>query len=263
MTDGSSEAVALFPSERQRQIAALTHEQRRVEVSHLAEMFQVTTETIRRDLSDLQRKRLVRRVHGGAVPWERSDYEPSVAVRADRNDAEKRRIARRAVEELPDSGSIIIDSGSTLTRFAEAIPDGVGLQVVTNCLPVASTLAERTSLDLTLTGGTLTKNTLALVGQQAIAAVEPLTVDTLFISTDAANPQTGLTTPHHYEAAIKSAMIAAARRTVALVDHTKFGEDAFIRFAKWSQIDVLITTAEIEQATVDSIERTGVSVVLA
>lgn len=263
MSDRSTDTIALFQSERQRQIVALTRQEGRVEVSHLADMFRVTTETIRRDLSDLQRQKLVRRVHGGGIPWETSAFEPRVAVRADRNDEEKRRMAARAVEELPETGSIIIDSGSTLTRFAEAVPEGPRLNVVTNSLPVAQALAQRESLDVVVTGGRLMKNTMALVDQQAIEFVEPLTVDTLFISSDAATSTTGLTTPYRHEAALKEAMIRSARRVVALVDHSKFGKDEFIRFARWTDVDILITTTELSPAICEDIEATGTTVVLA
>jgi len=262
MTDRSTDTIALFQSERQRQIVSLTMQAGRVEVSHLADMFQVTTETIRRDLSDLQRQKVVRRVHGGGIPWETSVFEPRVEIRADQNDDQKRRMALKAIEELPDHGSIIIDSGSTLTRFAEAIPSGPTLSVVTNSLPVAQALAQRQSLDVIVTGGRLMKDTMALVDQQAIASVEPLTVDTLFISTDAATAATGLTTPYRHEAALKQAMIQAARRVVALVDHSKFGHEQFTRFASWSDIDVLITNVEADAAAVAAIEATGTPVIL-
>lgn len=263
MADRTDDTTALFQTERQREIASLTHQHGRVEVSNLAEMFHVTTETIRRDLSDLQRQKLVRRVHGGGVPWETSDFEPRVAVRADRNVAEKRRMAARAVEELPERGTVIIDSGSTLTRFAEAVPDGRELRIVTNCLPVAEALAERESIEIILTGGGLNRDTLALLGSEAIESIEPLRVDTLFISTDAATADTGLTTPYRDEAAIKRAMIRAARRVVALVDHSKFESDEFIRFAPWSDIDVLITTAGLNPSIASAVEASGTTVVLA
>ena len=263
MAEHSDDNTALFQSERQREIASLTRQHGRVEVSSLADMFHVTTETIRRDLSDLQRQKVVRRVHGGGIPWETSDFEPRVAIRADRNAAEKRRMADRAVEELPEGGTVIIDSGSTLTRFAEAVPDGRELRIVTNCLPVAEALAERESIDIIMTGGGLNHDTLALLGAEAIEAIESLRVDTLFISTDAATAETGLTTPYRDEAAIKQAMIRSARRVVALVDHSKFESDEFIRFASWSDIDILITTAELNPSIASAVEAVGTTVVLA
>lgn len=88
-------------------------------------------------------------------------------------------------------------------------------------------------------------------------------VDTLFISTDSAAPDTGLTTPYREEAALKQAMIASARRVVALVDHTKFRTDQFVRFAEWSDVDVLITNNELDPTVIAAIEATGTTVRLA
>ncbi|MBT8241509.1 MAG: DeoR/GlpR family DNA-binding transcription regulator, partial [Acidimicrobiia bacterium] len=245
----------------QHEIAALTVEHGRVEVSDLAERFGVTTETIRRDLSDLQKQRLVRRTHGGAVPWETPGFEPLVSVRSDQHDSEKHRMAEAAIRELPDTGAIIIDSGSTLTRFAEAIPNATTLRVVTNSLPIALALSDKEHVDIIVTGGKVRKNTLAMVDAEAIAAIKPLSVDTLFISSDAASIDMGLTTPYREEAALKQAMIRSARRVVALVDHSKFASDQFIRFAKWSDIDVLITNTELAPATVEQIRSSGTEVV--
>lgn len=253
----------LFQTERHREIVALAMQRGRVEVADLAARLHVTTETIRRDLSDLQSQKVVRRVHGGAVPWETAAFEPLVSVRIDQQDPEKRRLAQRAIDELPDSGSIIIDSGSTLTRFAEAIRNDRTLRVVTNSLPIAQILADHEELDVIVIGGKVRKNTLAMVDAAAVASVEPLTVDTLFISSDAASATQGLTTPYREEAALKQAMIKAARRVVVLVDHSKFANDHFIRFAQWSDIDVLITNSEVDPATVAAIEETGTTVLLA
>jgi len=265
MTDRlvSAPAPALFQSERQNEIVALTLRSGRVEVGELADRFGVTTETIRRDLSDLQGQRLLRRVHGGAIPADTVGFEPLVSIRADLHDTEKRRLALLAVRELPDTGSVIIDSGSTLTRFAEAIPSDCGLRIVTNSLPTAQALADHSDIDVIVLGGNVRKNTLAMVDSSTIAAIEPLNVDTLFISSDGFSPTKGLTTPYSAEAALKQAMIAAAQRVVALVDHSKLGHDQFIRFAEWSDVDVLVTNAEADAASIAAIEALGTSVVLA
>jgi len=254
---------ALFQRERQQEILALTHEIGRVEVADLATRFNVTGETIRRDLSDLQERRLVRRVHGGAVAWETSGFEPLVAVRKDLQDDEKRRLAKRAIEELPDTGSIIVDSGSTLTFFAEAIPADNSLRVVTNSLLTAQVLAEHPSSEVIVIGGKVRSNTLAMVDASAVAALEPMRVDTLFVSSDGLTPSHALTTPYRQEAALKQAMIRSARRVVALVDHSKFGQEHFIRFAAWSDIDVLITNTEAPAEDVAEIEALGTTVLLA
>ena len=111
-------------------------------------------------------------------------------------------------------------------------------------------------------GGRVLKNTLAMVDSETVAAVSRMAVDTLFISADAATAATGLTTPYREEAALKSAMIAAAKRVVALVDHSKFGDDEFIRFASWDDVDVLITNHELDAGIVGAVEQTGTIVAL-
>ena len=252
----------LFQSERQREIVSLAMQFGRVEVADMAHRFGVTTETIRRDLSELQGHRLVRRVHGGATPWETSGFEPLLSVRSDLHDAEKRRLAVAAIRELPETGSVIIDSGSTLSSFAGAIPKDTELRVVTNSLMIAQTLAERTNADVIVIGGKVRKNTMAMVDSAAIAAIEPLSVDTLFISCDGLAADVGLTTPYREEAALKQAMIKSARRVVALVDHSKFAQEHFIRFAAWADVDVLITNAEADEASVAAIEAAGTTVIL-
>lgn len=256
----SDPSTTLFQTERQREIVALTLAAGRAEVAELATRFQVTTETIRRDLSELQLQRLLRRVHGGAVAWETSEFEPLLVHRSDQHDDEKRRMASCAINELPDSGTVIIDSGSTLGRFAEAVPSDANLRVVTNSLPIAQTLAEHDGVDVVVIGGKVRKNTMAMVDADAVAALGPINVDTLFISADGLSADIGLTTPYRQEAALKQAMIRSARRVVALVDHSKFDKDQFVRYAEWSDIDVLITTIDADPKTIAQIESAGTTV---
>ena len=258
----ADDTPVLFQTERQREIAKMTVELGRVEVAGLADRFNVTPETIRRDLSELQEHRLVRRVHGGAVVFETAGFEPLLSVRDERNTSEKRRIARRAVDELPDSGTIIIDSGSTLTKFAEAIPRHQNLRIVTNSVTNVLALADGEWTEVVVLGGKLRPNTLAMVDSHTVAHVERLVVDALFISCDGLSLDQGLTTPYREEAALKQAMVRAARRVVVLADHTKFGQDHFARFADWSDIDMLITNTEVDPSLLAAIESRGPEIAL-
>ncbi len=255
--------ISLFQSERQQEIVTLAIENRRVEVADLAHRFNVTTETIRRDLSELQAHRLVRRVHGGATPWETGGFEPLLSKREDHQESEKRRIAAAAVNELPDTGSIIIDSGSTAGRFVEAISSDTRLRFVTNSLLISKTLSERTDADVIVVGGKVRKNTLAMVDAYAVEAIEPIHVDTVVMSADAASATAGLTTPYREEAAWKRAIIRSARRVIMLLDHSKFDQEQFVRFAHWSDIDVLVTNTETDSDQLAVIEASGTTVVTA
>lgn len=239
----------LFQSQRQDEVTALAVEHGRVDVADLAERFGVTTETIRRDLSELQERKILRRVHGGAVPWERLRFEPLLAVRGDQRHAEKRRIGALAVQELPDGGTVLVDSGSTTAQFCQALPRDRPLTVVTNSILNAQVLADFGNAEVIVLGGTLRKNTMAMVDAQAVGTVEKLTVDALFISCDGMSVERGLTTPYQYESTLKQAMIKAARRVVVLADHSKLGNDQLFRFADWSDVDVLICDTGVDDHT--------------
>lgn len=260
MPDSTPANRALFPPQRQERILARLREHGRVDVAGLADEFAVTTETIRRDLSDLQARRLARRVHGGAVLWDSGAFEPLVSLRDLRNMGEKRRIAAAAVRELPPGGTVLLDSGSTTARVAHELPADATLRVVTNSVTIATLLVEHERVDVTLLGGNMDKGMMAAVDEQTIAAVRQLRVDVVVLGADGLSAAGGLTTPHRAQAELKRAMIAAARRVVAVIDHSKVGNDQLIRFAECRHIDTLITDTGVSDADVAALEAAGCSV---
>lgn len=252
-----------FQSERQDEIARLVFDKGRVEVAELARRFAVTTETIRRDLSELDRQRVLRRVHGGAVAYQQVRHEPMLIVRDTQNAEEKRKIARRAVEELPGEGTIMIDSGSTLSFFADLLPADRELIVFTNSIPVIQSLSTREAIEVNVIGGLLKKNTMAMVDDTGVDTIRDLTVDVLFISTDRVSPERGFTTPYREEVAIKRAMIAAARRVVMLFDHAKVGSDQIFRFAAVDEVDTIVTDGGVAASTIRALGQLGPQVICA
>jgi DeoR family fructose operon transcriptional repressor len=246
--------------QRQRDIYGLALKQGAVDVSALAKRFNVTTETIRRDLTELQDRLLLRRVHGGAVPYERRDHEPMVDARGMLNADEKLRIGREATLQVPAKGSVIIDSGSTGQRFAEVFPGDRDIHVITNSLTIGATLVRRGVSRLTVLGGAVRTNTFAMVDASTVDSVRKLSVDVLFISCDGLSFGRGLTTPYSDEALLKRAMIESARRVVAIVDSSKLGNEQLFGFAGLDEIDVLVTDDRADRAAVAAIEGHGVDV---
>jgi DeoR family transcriptional regulator, fructose operon transcriptional repressor len=246
--------------DRQHAIYMLALSQGSVDVADLARRYGVTTETIRRDLSDMQSRNLLRRVHGGAVPVERINYEPMLAARDVVNAEEKLRIATKAVEEVPERGSVIIDSGSTAQRLAEVFPVERDVHVVTNSLMTALTLSRRGLRQLTVLGGAVRTNTLAMVDDTTRAELEHLAIDVLFFSCDGLSFQHGLTTPYRAEHTIKRAMMGCARRVVAMVDHSKFGNAQMFSFAAFNEIDVLVTDTRTDPEAAAALSSHGLAV---
>ena len=245
---------------RQHEIYLLALKNGAVDVSNLAEHFEVTTETIRRDLSELQDRKVLRRVHGGAVPIERVNFEPMVATRDMLNADEKLRIAQVAIAEVPTNGSVIIDSGSTGQRLAEVFPLDRNVHVVTNSLVTALTLSRRGIQQITVLGGGVRTNTFAMTDSTAVAALRSIAVDVLFISCDGLSFLRGLTTPYQEESAIKRTMIESARRVVAIVDHSKFGNGQMFSYAALDEIDVLVTDSNVDDDTMDVLSEHGIDV---
>lgn len=260
MTTPEQQERPRFQSERQAEIIELILDRGRAEVADLADRFAVTTETIRRDLSDLDRRGLVRRVHGGAIPMDSLRHEPLLAVRNQQMMSEKRRIGRSAAAELPMGGTAIIDSGSTTTGLCEAVPADAELTVVTNSLLNAQLLADRSQVEIILVGGTVRKSRLAAVDATTADDLGKMRVDVAFLGSDGVSALHGLSTPYQDEAAVKQAMMGAARRTVALLDSTKFGNDQLFQVAPCSAVDLIVTDDGVDDVLADAIEVLGTAV---
>ena len=253
----------MYAEERQQHILERARAAGRVEVNALAEDLEVTPETVRRDLTSLERHGVLRRVHGGAIPVERLGFEPGVEARSERFVAEKERIGKVALSHLPDEGTVLLDAGTTTLRLAEQLPHDRELTIVTNSLGIAALVAQHPNLSLYLLGGRVRGRTLAAVGSWVTNALQDVFVDVAFLGTNGLSVEHGLTTPDQSEAAAKRAMISAARRSVVLTDHTKIGVDHFARFADLSDIAAVITDNGLDPETVAEIEAQGPEVVLA
>lgn len=253
----------MYAEERQQEILRLARAGGRVDVGTLAENMNVTAETIRRDLTTLERAGLVRRVHGGAIPVERLGFEPALDTRDAVLTEEKERIAKIALAELPEDGAIILDAGTTTARLAQALPTDRELTVVVNSPVIAATLGIRPNLNVLQLGGRVRGRTLATVDDWALRPLADIYVDVAFIGTNGCTVERGLTTPDPAEAAVKRAMINSSRRTVLLADHTKIGNNYLARFGDVTDLDLLITDTGLAAELVSEIETAGVRVIRA
>lgn len=232
-----------------------------VEVAILAEELAVTPETIRRDLSALERQGLVRRVHGGAVAVERRGFEPNLGTRLAHRSCEKRRIAECAVTLLPDHGSVLLDSGTTTLGVAQRLPSGREFTVVTNSVVIATALARRNDVTLHLLGGRVKTRTGAAVGSWGAEALRNIHIDLAFLGTNGISAARGLTTPDQDEATTKHAMVNAAARIVVVADSSKVAVNHFARFAELSQIDTIVTDNGLDPEAAQELSDHGPEVI--
>jgi DeoR family transcriptional regulator, fructose operon transcriptional repressor len=249
----------LLAAERRNELLAILAAQYKIDVAWAAKTLGTSHETIRKDLVALESQGLLKRVHGGALPVTTVTFEEAVHERT-QNQEEKRRIAQRAIQEVPSSGAIFIDSGSTTRFFADLLPANPNVMVFTNSLPVAQALLTKPGIPIYLVGGRLRHLSQATVGAWSNSALEELQVDVAFVGCNGLSLNRGLSTPDSDEAAAKSRMIAHATKTVLMIDHSKFDQDALFSYADLDQITMLITGIETPEATRADYEKRGVEV---
>lgn len=255
--------MAMYAEERQQQILTLARTKGRVDVTALAKSLDVTTETVRRDLDRLVRQGLLTRVHGGAIPHNRIDFEPELSKRDTMATAEKSRIARAALSLLPRQGTVLIDGGTTTARLAAAVPDDSELTFATNAWPIASLLSNRPGATVHLIGGRIRRRTMAAVDAWALEAIASINVDVACLGTNGVSVKRGLTTPDASECAIKAAMIDSARKVVILADSSKYDNNHFARFARLSDVDVIISDGGLTEPAREAIMEAGPDVLIA
>lgn len=248
-------------ADRRRQwLMERARESGRLDVAELSEELHLAPETIRRDLNDLERQGLLRRVYGGAVPIERLSFESGLAMRATRHPEEKQRIAAAAVEHIGNAEAIYIDEGNLPQLIAERLHPTHPITVVTGALPIAILLAGRPNVDVMVIGGRIRSKTFGCVDHWAINTLRGLVLDLAFIGTNGITFEHGATVPDGAIAAVKTAAMLASRRRILIADSTKMGADSFVSFAQLRDFERFITDSNLSDESALRAESAGVEV---
>ncbi|WP_211231450.1 DeoR/GlpR family DNA-binding transcription regulator [Paenibacillus harenae] len=250
----------LFEEERKRKIVEYIQSHGRALVPELADRFQVSESTVRRDLRELEEAKLLRRTHGGAVLLQQDSAEPSFVEKEDRYRLQKEGVAQKALSFIEEGDTIFLDSGTTTYFMAKHLRNFQKLSVVTNSNMIAQELNQLKDLDLLLTGGTLRYETQAMVGPIADRAIDSIRVDKLFLAINGIDPDGGLTTPNLTEAETKRRMIQSAKQVILVTDHSKFGKVSFAKVAELSDIHHCIVDDELPAQAVRAMEAEGIKV---
>ncbi|MDO5736064.1 MAG: DeoR/GlpR family DNA-binding transcription regulator [Propionibacteriaceae bacterium] len=261
--ENQSGSNPMYAMERQQRILGETRSAGRVEVASLADVFGVTPETIRRDLTLLERRGSLRRVHGGAIPVERLGMEPTLVARSEHHMDAKRRIAARVLQELPADATILLDAGSTTQELVNQLPADSRFTILTNSIPIAASLVGRSNITLYVVGGLVRGVTGAAVGDWAPTALADVVADVAVLGTNGISASRGLTTPNQAEAAVKIAMVSAAKRVIVATDSSKAGDDHLHRFAHLSDVDLVVTDTELADEIAEEWRVAGPEVVAA
>jgi DeoR/GlpR family transcriptional regulator of sugar metabolism len=231
----------MLTDERRHRILEHLRVQGRVLASDLVTEFGVSPDTVRRDLRELDEAGAVRRVHGGALPRP-GDTDP-LPVRARRAPEAKATIARRAAQLVSDGQVVVLDGGTTTLEVARALPERLRATVVTNSLPIALELADRSGLDIITVGGHVRSRSHVTVGAASVAALAAVRADVLFLGVCGLHPEIGISAVDSEEVEGKRAMIAGAAEIVGLADHDKLGTALPFVIAPLSKVTKLVTDA--------------------
>jgi DeoR family transcriptional regulator, aga operon transcriptional repressor len=266
MKDKPESAAVAKADARYQVILNGMHKTGSVSVDALAEQLQVTEMTIRRDLDALERKGLLHRTHGGAMPIQPLFYEPfrrdrSFVMQVERQADEKRRIGYAAAALIEPDETIAVTPGTTTAAVIRALPLNYNLTVVTNTANVAVELSKRKDIKVFVTGGTLHGEWFSLVGPHAQRSLENILIHTLFIGADGLDPEWGATSFDQDEAELLRMMVKHARRRVAVVDHTKLGKVGNWKICESRNLHTVVTDTQATDETVAPFREMGVEII--
>lgn len=230
--------------ERKEKILELLSREGKVRVGDLSQMFNLSEATIRMDLTELEQKGLLCRVHGGAVSSYKTYYNMSLQQRLSANRPQKQAIAAKALEMISDRDTIMLNSGTTTLTLVRMLPPRMNLSIVTNSVAIALEAGGNPNFNVVLLGGAINSTYQFIYGDDANAQIEKYHADKLILSVDGITPDDGLTTYYDREAELDRLMLARCATKIIVADSTKIGRTAFARIAEVNQVDYLITNKD-------------------
>lgn len=228
----------MFKSERQEKIIAILKERDYAGVRLLCSLLFASEPTIRRDLSALEREGLIRRSHGGAM-LVRDEISRPLAFRQEAMQAEKRRIAQKAAELIPQGALLFIDASTTAGHLIPLLK-GKEVTVVTNGLATLNLLQEQ-KIRAKCIGGDLLHSSMCFAGRSAEQFIADLHADLLFFSVSCLNEDGEITDYSEEETYLRRALLKQARKRILLLDHSKYQKTATFHLCTLEEIDCIIT----------------------
>lgn len=252
--------MALKPKDRQTDIAARIAQQGEMSVETLAETYDVSVETVRRDLARLSEEGRIRKVHGGAKPPQLHS-EPSFAERMVEDLEEKQIIGRMLRAELRDGDTIFMDTGSATLIACDALLDMADLTVITNSVLVAQKLGPQPGMTVYLLGGAYGSGNQQTLGGMVRRQIADFYADHAVLTLSGLDGKAGVTYADHQEADVAEAMIRHSEQVTYLVTSSKFGRRAAFRTGDMSIIDKVLTMAPPDAPLAADLALAGVEVV--
>ncbi len=234
-----------------------------VTVNQLAELLDVSSVTIRKDLTELEQAGKLYRSHGKAIIINPFTFNRSVNEKEKIAVEQKEAIGREAAKLIDQDDSIIIASGTTVHALARNIKPKHRLTVVSASLPVSQILSQDENNDIMQLGGMLRHSSLSVVGQYSKQILENCSFSKLFLGVDGIDFDYGFTTTDMREAELNQQMMRAAQKVIVLADSSKFGRRGFAKIGNIEDIDLIITDAGVSPNVVNLINDHGINLIIA
>lgn len=227
--------------ERRNAILAKLNANGKVIVADLSREFDVTEETIRRDLEKLDNEGLAKKTYGGAVVKQSLNTDLPFSVRKRTNVELKQKIAEKIADMINDGDYIMLDASSTAIYVTKCIKSRKNITLITNSVEIMLELADKDDWNILSTGGALKKGALSLVGTSAERMIRGFHVDLAVCSCKGVDMNMGITDSNEKDSEIKQAIFAAADRKILAVDSTKFDKISFVRVCDIADVDTVVT----------------------
>lgn len=258
--NNSMERVSnVLVAERHEKIVETVNKQGSVRVSELSQFFNLTEETIRRDLEKLEREGKLMRTHGGAVAVQEGQNDLPYFKRETVNIAEKEKIADIALKYVSEGDSLLLDASSTSWFLARKLPN-IQLTIITNSVRVVMELSKKRNIHVICAGGNLSKTSLSFIGPLTIKSLENYHADKSFISCKALDKSWGISDANDMQAMVKKKMLETADVNFLLVDYSKIGKKATSFVADFEDIHYLITDDKADRKYLNEIAEQGVKI---
>ena len=234
-----------------------------VKAEALSRTLKVSTMTINRDLTLLEKEGLVKRTFGGTIPAYHTSIIQSGNQRLKSHPAEKTKMANKAAELIQSGDTVFIDGSTTSVFLAKRLKDFNKLTVVTNSLAIANELDGATGITLISTGGKYKSETMTWVGSYAELMLKDINVDKSFISSDGIHLKRGVSEIDIDNAAIKKTVVESSGEVVLMLDTSKFNKVFLAKIADLSQIGILITDKKINKDMREGLKKAKIKVIVA
>jgi len=253
----------MLQAERLEKIKNELKNKRFCSIKEIAQVLNISSATVRRDLKQLSDQNQLELTRGGAMlVLSGTAQEAPYSIKRMTNREEKVRIGQRAAQLVKEGETIIIDSGSTAVEMGLALANHKKITVATNDILVASKLAMSKEIDLTVIGGGVRKEYFTTLGFLAQLALQHINADKLFLGVDAIDIRKGCMITNMEEVVIKKQMMDSAKEKIIICDHSKFESVAFLNLCALREIDLILTGKELKREFYEQFVDAGVNIEL-